>query len=468
MSGTRYCEFRPSRAARVLTAALALCLLVKGQPAWATETIDKVSVKVSSKLEAGDSKNEDIGIDDKESRVSISVSSKDYSIAEARWTSTSGTLSIGDEPRMIVTLTPTDESEKYFKSTYTGKEIRVSGGEYVSARKSGADLLVTLKVDPVKGSFNPPDDAYWHETTMGKAQWDVKNKQGGAYEVWLYRGKKTVHKEERVRSKTLNLYPYMTEEGVYTFKVRTIPSNDTEKNGKKSDWVESGELVITARDVSDGSKQKGKNEETASTGDTKNAVGNENGWYQRNDAWHYRDSDGNEVRGEWLELGDDWYLMRADGTMLTGWHDDGQYWYYLGGDGKMLTGWQRIAGKWYYFNPSWSEDPIGAAMQGWNIIDGHTYYFNADGSQYKGWLYQVDSWYYLNELEGSLEGAMLKGWIYRDGLYYYTDEYGVMQTGWQEIDGEWYYLDPSDGHKAVDTLVNGFYVDEDGIWREGE
>lgn len=451
----------------MLAVAALLSVAAAGPPAWATDTIDKVSIKVKSDLEAGDSR-EDIGVND-DSTVSVSVSSDKYEISEAKWASTgNGSVKIGDEPKIIVTLTPTDESEDYFKSTYTKKDVKVSGGEFISARKSGADLLVTLKVKPVKGNYDPPDDAYWKETALGRAVWEMKDgSSGNAFEVWLYRGTKTVHKVDKVRSKSVDLYPYMTEEGVYTFKVRTIPANDSDKYGKKSEWVESGEQVITARDVSDGSRQKGKNEESTYV-DTKNSIPGGDGWYQREGDWYYQNNDGEAVRGEWLELGDTWYLFRADGKMVTGWHEQDGHRYYLSGSGAMMTGWVSLGGKWYYFNPEWSEEPIGAAAQGWNIIDGYTFYFGEDCSMQTGWVYQLNSWYYLNELEGGLQGAMLKGWIYRDGLYYYTDEYGVMQTGWVEVDGYWYYFYPEDGHKAVDTLINGFYVDEDGVYKEGE
>lgn len=455
------------RTAIILIFASIISMMARGRPVWATATIDKVGIRVASQLEAGDSRNETISIDDKDGLVSVSVSSDKYEITDAKWASTAGgSLAVGDEPKMVVTLTPTDEWEDYFKSAYEKKDVSISNGEYVSARKNGADLIVTLKIKAIKGTFPQPEEAYWNEITLGKAQWDLEKNSGGASEVWLYRGKKVVHKAEGVTAKTLNLYPYMTEEGVYTFKVRLSPHSDQEKKGgKSSEWTESGELVIHASQVSDGSQQIGKNEATLQKGDPSNTG---KGWYRQDGIWHYRDNDGYDVRGEWLELGESWYLFRADGAMVTGWHqmNDGT-WYYMNADGAMVTGWQKIDGKTYYFNPSWSERPIGAAFTGWNIIDGYTYYFNEDASMHKGWLYQINSWYYLNELEGSLEGAMLKGWIYRNGLYYYTNEYGVMQTGWQEIDGYWYYLDPSDGHKAVNTLVNGFYVDEDGIWREG-
>ena len=41
---------------------------------------------------------------------------------------------------------------------------------------------------------------------------------------------------------------------------------------------------------------------------------------------------------------------------------------------------------------------------------------------------------------------------------------GELVTGWWEIDGNWYYFYPDTGEMARSTEVNGFYVNEDGIW----
>ena len=52
----------------------------------------------------------------------------------------------------------------------------------------------------------------------------------------------------------------MTKTGEYTFKVRTVPGTDSQKKyGGKSEWIESGELSITDRYVSDGKGQQSKN-----------------------------------------------------------------------------------------------------------------------------------------------------------------------------------------------------------------
>ena len=69
----------------------------------------------------------------------------------------------------------------------------------------------------------------------------------------LYRDNKSVHKVSKTSSRTYNFYPYMTEPGDYMFKVRTVAgTSEQKKYGKNSDWLDSGELQITDRYVSDG------------------------------------------------------------------------------------------------------------------------------------------------------------------------------------------------------------------------
>ncbi len=41
-----------------------------------------------------------------------------------------------------------------------------------------------------------------------------------------------------------------------------------------------------------------------------------------------------------------------------------------------------------------------------------------------------------------------------------------MLEGWNEVDGNWYYFYPGAGNKAVNTYIDGFYVDANGVWRK--
>ena len=88
------------------------------------------------------------------------------------------------------------------------------------------------------------------------------------------------------------------------------------------------------------------------------------------------------------------------------------------------------------------------------------YYTFIDGKMQTGWLLYNNTWYYLSE-----SGAMVTGWITLGDKAYYLGGDGGMLTGWQNIDGQIYYLYP-DGHKAVNEVIDTFYVDHDGIWRK--
>ena len=84
--------------------------------------------------------------------------------------------------------------------------------------------------------------------------------------------------------------------------------------------------------------------------------------------------------GAVLLIDGDWYYLRPDGSMATGWIIDNNRKYYLnpisnGRKGKMLVGWQLIDGKWYYFNEN-SDGMKGALLTDSWVGE---YYVNRDG-----------------------------------------------------------------------------------------
>lgn len=447
---------------RVLAAAVmaAVCLSLIPDKTMATDSINSVSIKVGLKVEAGD-RLPDIQIDKTDADAYVTSGGKQYKVIDAEWvTSTSKDMTVGEEPKMNVTLTPSDEYDAYFKSSYEASKVKVNGGTYLSARRKGSDLVVTLRAKAVKGLYAEPEDVGWKDTRLGQAVWSKGDNTSGAYELWLYRGKSIILKKEQVKATTYNFYPYMTEEGTYSYKIRSVPYKQEElKSGKKSDWVEADELVIRDRDVSDGTgKESDKLNGVAGNPEIKE------GWDQQAGVWYYRYADGTVQANSWLVLDDIWYRFDQEGKMVTGWLlADGDI-YYMDSKGAMVTGWNKIDNTWYYFYPdNGYAAPMGAAATDWQVINGYYYYFTSQGAMQKGWINQAGRWYYLNALQGSLEGAMLKGWITRNGYTYFTGEDGVMVTGWQKIDGLWRYFN-QDGVMAVNTVIGGFPVNEDGVW----
>lgn len=446
--------------AMVILTAFCLCLIP--EKVMATAAINSVSIKVGLNIEAGD-RLPDIQIDKTSAECYVTAGSKEYKVTEANWvTSTSKDMTIGEEPKMNVTLTPSNESDAYFKSSYEATKIKVNGGSYVSAKRQGSDLVVTLRAKAIKGLYAEPEDVGWKDTRLGLAVWSKGDNTSGAYEVWLYQGKKIIFKKEQVTATTYNFYPYMTEEGTYSYKIRSIPFKQEElKNGKKSNWVESDELVIRDRDVSDGTGKEAdrKADGTASTEP-------KSGWEQQSGVWLYRHKDGTLQTNSWMSLDNVWYRFDQNGKMVTGWFILDSDIYYLDTNGAMLTGWQKINNVWYYFYPdNGHEGPQGAAAVNWQVIDGYTYFFSNQGAMQKGWINQAGRWYYLNTIPANLEGVMMKGLFTRDEKTYYTGEDGVMATGWHQVDGYWRFFH-QDGSMAVKTTVDGYSINEEGVWEQ--
>lgn len=398
----------------ILTVALTASEIMTA--AAAEHVVSSVTIRVSSKLEPGDTLP-DISFDSGtagEGDILISCSTDKYTIDRAEWvTSTSREMKVGDQPEMRVWLTA--GTDYYFKGSYRSSNVTIRSGTFVSAKREDTDtLVVRLKVSAIKGDFSAPEEAYWKENTRGTARWEKPSSGGtGKYEVVLRRGSSKVHTVETTGT-SYNFYPYMTTEGTYSFRVRTIAKSNADENyGKNSDWVESDEIYIAKEDVSDGS---GRTDDVSSspTGNTRT------GWQYLDNYWYYYYPDGTYQKNSWLKVNDRWYLFQGDGKMLRGWQKKGNHTYFLAESGEMQVGWLQSAGRWYYFNPT--PDNYEGAMfrNSWANVNGRLYYFNGDG---------------------------------------------IMVEGWNQIEGNWYYFYPGEGHKAVDTWIDTFYVDGDGIWR---
>ncbi len=402
----------------IWTTALAAILMSVSimTAAAADRVITSVTIRVNSKLEPG-STLPDIGLDSgsvESGEISVSSSTNRYTVDRAEWvTSTSRTIEVGDRPEMKVWLRA--GSEDYFKGTYRSSNVSVKSGDFVSAKREDSDtLMVRIRVQAVKGNFAPPEDAYWKDNARGIARWEKpEDGDSGKYEVVLRRGSAKVHTVETTGT-SYNFYPYMTTAGTYSFRVRTIAKTSADENyGKSSDWIESDELYIAKEDVSDGS---GRTDVTV--GPTGNTLV---GWQYQDNEWYYYYPDGTCQRDSWLNVNDRWYLFQADGKMLKGWQNR----------------------------------------------DGKTYFLSDNGDMHMGWIQAEGRWYYMNPVPGDYFGAMVKNqWAEVNGKTYYFNQDGIMVEGWYQVGEDWYYFYPGDGNKAVNTWIDTFYVDENGIWRK--
>ena len=180
--------------------ALAICFLMLGMSSEAeaaARPIHTVSVKVNSKLEPG-GRLPSIGIGTrslKDGEISVSGSNSKYHVTEAEWVDKGDkVIKAADEPRMKVTLEPADVGEDYFLASYKKSDVKVSGGTFVSARRDGDALVVTIRVNGVKGEYDPPPDAFWHEDNLGEARWEKPENTSGYYEAQLLRDGRTVYR----------------------------------------------------------------------------------------------------------------------------------------------------------------------------------------------------------------------------------------------------------------------------------
>lgn len=93
------------------------------------------------------------------------------------------------------------------------------------------------------------------------------------------------------------------------------------------------------------------------------------GWVKTAEGWTFYNTDGSQIKGQWVQDGGVWYMIKADGIMATGWYNDNGTWYYLAGSGAMKTGWvQDTNGSWYFLRGN------GAMATGW-VQDGNAWYY---------------------------------------------------------------------------------------------
>ena len=230
--------------------------------------------------------------------------------------------------------------------------------------------------------------------------------------------------------------------------------------------------------------------------DTSGYVGK---WVQSGSQWKYQNYDGSYVKNCWKLIKNLWYHFDANGIMQTGFLTLNGKMYYLQSSGAMKTGWQKISNTWYYFDSS------GAMVSnGWRWINSKCYYFDKNGKmaadtwigeyyvdasgawvkdkqkETDKWIQSSGRWWYRHA-DGSYTRS---GWEYIGGKWYYFDQNGWMVTGWQKVKGSWYYMESNgamvssgwkwinskcyyfdkNGKMAVDTWIDGSYVDASGVW----
>ena len=147
--------------------------------------------------------------------------------------------------------------------------------------------------------------------------------------------------------------------------------------------------------------------------------------------WCVENTNGEILKG-WYEDNSNWYYLKDNGTMATGWlQDNDGRWYYLNDSGVMQTGWFKSANsdKWYYLEPSSTGYKGSMYKEGTYTIEDKKYTFDSNGA----WIEDYDSSFVSSECID-----FIKSW---EGFYStsYYDCVGVKTLGYgmtgDEIEG---------------------------------
>lgn len=164
-----------------------------------------------------------------------------------------------------------------------------------------------------------------------------------------------------------------------------------------------------------------------------------NCWYTSNGKKYYLHDNSAAYQNEWLKADGKWYYFQSDSTMATNtWIDN----YYVDASGVWIPNKEKPADKWITSgNRKWYRHADGSYTKNdWELINGKYYRFDNDGWMVTGWKKINDTWYYMDKTTG--------------------ERYG---KGWHWIDGKCYYMN-ANGEMAVDTWIDGYYVDASGKW----
>lgn len=164
-----------------------------------------------------------------------------------------------------------------------------------------------------------------------------------------------------------------------------------------------------------------------------------NCWYTSGGKKYYLHDNSAAYQNEWLKADGKWYYFQSDSTMAANtWIDN----YYVDASGVWIPNKEKPTDKWITSgNRKWYRHADGSYTKNdWELINGKYYRFDNEGWMVTGWKKINDIWYYMDKTTG--------------------ERYG---EGWHWIDGNCYYMN-ANGEMAVDTWIDGYYVDASGKW----
>ena len=164
-----------------------------------------------------------------------------------------------------------------------------------------------------------------------------------------------------------------------------------------------------------------------------------NCWYTSGGKKYYLHDNSAAYQNEWLKADGKWYYFQSDSTMAANtWIDN----YYVDASGVWIPNKEKPTDKWITSgNRKWYRHADGSYTKNdWELINGKYYRFDEEGWMVTGWKKINNIWYYMDKTTG--------------------ERYG---EGWHWIDGSCYYMN-ANGEMAVDTWIDGYYVDASGKW----
>lgn len=164
-----------------------------------------------------------------------------------------------------------------------------------------------------------------------------------------------------------------------------------------------------------------------------------NCWYTSGGKKYYLHDNSAAYQNEWLKADGKWYYFQSDSTMATNtWIDN----YYVDASGVWIPNKEKPTDKWITSgNRKWYRHADGSYTKNdWELINGKYYRFDEEGWMVTGWKKINGIWYYMDKTTG--------------------ERYG---EGWHWINGSCYYMN-ANGEMAVDTWIDGYYVDASGKW----
>lgn len=342
-------------------AAVLTLVLMMGSvcPAFAaTRTINSVSLKITSDIEAGSGGG----------NVDVTASSSYYYVEDYYITNEpEGDWKNGAKPKVRITLGTNDENYS-FKTGFSKSDISISGEEATVSsvnRSNSRKLVINVTLAAVDGGNGGYElevyDLQWDEDE-GHGYWG-ESEDAKRYEVKVYRGSTLLNTSTlTTTSSTYDFSRFITRSGTYTFRVRGIYNSTYKGEWKESDqWYVDSQTAREFKNSNDSettsassgtsnssgtSSSGGPGVSSSSTGSSPSTSGNSGGpgvtnnsgaWLKDNVGWWYCNADKSYTVSNWQYINNKWYYFNEHGYMVTGWVLWKNLYYYCGPDGDMLT-----------------------------------------------------------------------------------------------------------------------------------